>query len=459
MIRFTLLVFVSFSLSWLHAVAASARSQPNIVIILVDDFGYECVGANGSTSYRTPVMDKLAATGVRFEHCYAQPVCTPTRVQLMTGIYNVRNYTSFAEMDPQCVTFANFFQRAVYATCITGKWQLGTDVKLPQKFGFDENCLWNHTRGLGRYTNPSLDINGVARDFTNKEYGPDIVSDYALDFIDRKKDGPFFLYYTMMLTHAPFQATPDSPDYGQRQLGAAAGLANVRPDGIVQHFADMITYADKLIGKLVAKLDQHGLRENTLILIVGDNGTQRGTVSLMGDRKVPGGKGLTTSTGMHVPLIASWPGHAAVGRVSRDLVDTTDFLPTICEAAGVPVPAELKIDGRSFLPQVRGEKGQPREWYYSWCGDQKLRLITAEFAATHDFKLSRTGDFYDLRVDLEEKQPVKVAALKGEAAIAAKLLQGVLDHYKDARPAALAMPFTGPKVRGKQKAKQKSGDL
>ena len=88
-----------------------------------------------------------------------------------------------------------------------------------------------------------------------------------------------------------------------------------------------------------------------------------------------------------------------------------------------------------------------------------MRLITAEFAATHDFKLSRTGDFYDLRVDLEEKQPVKVAALKGEAAIAAKLLQGVLDHYKDARPAALAMPFTGPKVRGKQKAKQKSGDL
>ncbi len=459
MIRFTLLVFVSFSLSWLHAVAASARSQPNIVLILVDDFGYECVGANGSTSYRTPVMDKLAATGVRFEHCYAQPVCTPTRVQLMTGIYNVRNYTSFAEMDPQCVTFANLFQRAGYATCVTGKWQLGTDVKLPQKFGFDENCLWNHTRGLGRYTNPSLDINGVARDFTNKEYGPDIVSDYALDFIDRKKDRPFFLYYTMMLTHAPFQATPDSPDYGQRQLGAAAGLANVRPDGIVQHFADMVTYADKLIGKIVAKLDQHGLRENTLILIVGDNGTQRGTFSLMGDRNVPGGKGLTTSTGMHVPLIASWPGHAAVGRVSRDLVDTTDFLPTICEAAGVPVPAELKIDGRSFLPQMRGEKGRPREWYYSWCGDQKLRLITAEFAATHDFKLSRTGDFYDLRVDREEKQPVKVAALKGEAAVAAKLLQGVLDQYKDARPAALAMPFTGPKVRGKQKAKQKSDDL
>jgi len=433
---------------------AAVPAKPNIIVLLIDDMGYECIGANGCTSYKTPVIDSLAARGVRFEHCYAQPVCTPTRVQMMTGIYNVRNYTSFGEMDPNCVTFGNILQKAGYVTCIAGKWQLGSDLELPKKFGFDEYCLWQHTRTpplktAGRYANPGLEINGVVKDFTNNEYGPDIVSDYALDFIRRKKDQPFFLYYTMMLTHGPYDATPDSADYGKAAPGARKAT---RPDGTNQHFSDMVEYTDKLTGKLVAKLDELGIRDNTLIIILGDNGTARGTLTMMGDRKVYGGKGQHTATAMNVPLIVSWPDKAAAGSVSRDLVDTTDFLPTVCEAAGVPVPAELNIDGRSFLPQVRGEKGNPRSWYYSWCGDQRLRLIVAEFAATHDFKLSRTGDFFDLRTDLDEQHPLKAATLTGEAAAAAELLQGVLDRYKDARPSALAMPFTGPKVRGKKNA-------
>lgn len=211
-----------------RAAAPAAPAKPNVVVILVDDFGYECVGANGGTSYRTPVMDRLAATGVRFDSCYAQAVCTPTRVQLMTGLYNVRNYTDFGSMDPRSVTFANLLQRDGYATCIAGKWQLGAKPDLPSKFGFDEYCLWQHTRAEkqapGRYMNPGLEINGVARNWQNKEYGPDIVSDYALDFIQRKKDQPFLLYYTMMLTHSPYDATPDSADYGEKQLGPGPAL-------------------------------------------------------------------------------------------------------------------------------------------------------------------------------------------------------------------------------------------
>ncbi len=440
--RILVLLLSSFCI---HNSTFAVEQRPNIIVLLIDDMGYECIGANGCTSYQTPVIDKLAATGVRFEHCYAQPVCTPTRVQLMTGIYNVRNYTDFAEMDPKCATFANLLKPAGYATCISGKWQLGKDVNLPKHFGFDENCLWHHTRSAGRYMNPGFDSNGVAKDFTNREYGPDIVSDYALDFIQRKKDAPFFLYYTMMLTHAPFQPTPDSPGYGKR----GGGKAPARADGVNQEMADMVAYTDKLTGKLIAKLDELGIRDNTLLIILGDNGTQRGTITMMGDRKFIGGKGLPTDAGMHVPLIVNWPGKAASGRVTQDLVDSTDFLPTVCEAAGVAVPAELKIDGRSFLPQVRGERGQPRDWYYSWQGALKEQGITAEFAATQAFKLSRTGDFYDLRCDIEEKQPLKVADLKDAAAIAAaKLLQAPLDHYKDARPAELAMPFLGPKKRG-----------
>jgi arylsulfatase A len=429
--------------------ATAAPGKPNVILILADDLGYECIGANGGTSYQTPVLDRLAATGMRFDHCYVQPLCTPTRVQLMTGIYNVRNYLNFGHMDPQAATFGNLFQKAGYATCITGKWQLGKEPALPQKFGFAEHCLWQHTRRPERYRNPGLEINGEEKDWNSDEYGPDLVNDYALDFITRKKAEPFFLYYPMMLTHSPYDPTPDSPDYGAKGKNKKSFK---QKGGIDPHFADMVAYMDKLIGKLVARLDELGLRENTLLLFVGDNGTGQGTRSMMGDRLVIGGKGSMTTTGMHVPLIANWPGKVSAGKVTRDLVDSTDFLPTIAEAAGVPF-GELKVDGHSFWSQLRGEKGQPREWYYSWYGPREE--FVGEFAATQDFKLYRSGEFFDLRSDLAEKQPRKVAQLDGDAAAAAKLLQGALDRFTDARPAALAKPSAKP---GKAGAKARADE-
>src|SRR6188474_1695777 len=179
---------IVFAASW---VAAETSRKSNFILIMADDLGYECIGANGSTSYKTPVLDKLAATGMRFEHCNVQPLCTPTRVQLMTGIYNVRNYLTFGHMDPNCVTFGNILKQAGYTTCITGKWQLGNDPQLPKKFGFDEHCLWQHTRRPPRYANPGLEVNGKEMDYENGEYGPDLVNDYALDFIGKNKEKPF----------------------------------------------------------------------------------------------------------------------------------------------------------------------------------------------------------------------------------------------------------------------------
>jgi arylsulfatase A len=411
----------------------AAERPPNIVLILADDLGYECVGANGGTSYRTPVLDKLAATGMRFEHCYVQPLCTPTRVQLMTGLSNVRNYIHFGLMDPKATTFANLLKKAGYTTGITGKWQLGHDLDLPKRFGFDEYCLWQHTRRPPRYANPGLEINGQEKDYTDGEYGPDLVNAHALDFVQRHKDQTFFLYYTMLLTHDPYQPTPDSKDWDPKARGEQV---NRKPE----HFADMVAYMDKLIGKLLTRLDDLGLRDNTLVLFLGDNGTGAGVRSKMGDRVVVGGKGKTTITGMHVPLIAHWPGKVAAGKVCADLVDSTDFLPSLCEAAGVPVPAELKIDGRSFWPQLRGEKGNPRRWIYSWYSRDGGEAEARDFAFDQRYKLYRTGAFYDLVKDPDEKQPLMVSALEGEATATAKLLQGALDQYKDARPAHLKKP-------------------
>jgi arylsulfatase A len=415
--------------------AASRAAKPNIILILADDLGYETIGANGGTSYRTPQLDKLAATGVRFTHCFVQPLCTPTRVQIMTGRYNIRNYINFGNMDPQSVTFANLLKQADYATCIVGKWQLGRDADLPKRFGFDEYCLWQHTRRPPRYANPGLEINGVEKDFANGEYGPDLVNDYALDFITRKKDSPFFLYYPMMLTHAPYQPTPDSPDWDAKAQGEQVNAK-------AEHFGDMVAYMDKLVGKLVAKLDTLGIRDNTLLLFVGDNGTGRGTRSMMGDRLIIGGKGTTTDAGMHVPLIVSWPGKFTDGRVCADLVDSTDFLPTILDAAGAGTPSSPQLDGRTFLPQILGAEGQPRDWVYSWYSPrQSADMTVREFAFNHRFKLYRTGEFFDLRKDAEEKQPLMVASLEGEAAAAAGLLQGALDRFNDTRPSELDRVF------------------
>jgi arylsulfatase A len=344
----------------------------------------------------------------------------------MTGIYNIRNYTNFGTMDPKCVTFGNILKQAGYATCITGKWQLGHDVELPKKFGFDEHCLWQHTRRPPRYANAGLEINGVEKDYSNGEYGPDLVNDYAIDFVTQKKDTPFFLYYPMMLTHGPYQATPDSPTWDPKQKGENAGQSP-------KHFGDMVTYMDK----------------NTLVVFVGDNGTGKGTKSMMGDKTVVGGKGSMTNSGTHVPLIANCPGKVASGKVCADLVDSVDFLPTLCEAAGASLPGDLKIDGRSFWPQLRGEKGTPRDWRYSWYAPRDA--FEGEFAATRDFKLYRDGRFYDLRADLEEQAPLKVAALEGETAAAAKTLQSALDQFADARPKGMEKPLA---TAGKGKKKK-----
>ena len=412
---------------------ADTPKKPNVILILADDLGYECITANGGQSYQTPHLDRLAANGVRFEHCHVQPLCTPTRAQLMTGRYNVRNYLNFGTLVRTETTFGNVMKKAGYATGICGKWQLGREVDSPQHFGFAESYLWQHTRRPPRYANPGLEHNGKELNFTNGEYGPNLVNDFALDFVSRHKDKPFFLYYPMMLTHDPYQPTPDSPDWNPKAKGEA-GNRNVK------HFADMVAYMDKLVGRLDAKLGELGIRDNTLVLFVGDNGTGRGVTSRFRDAESKGGKSTTKASGTHVPLIASWPGMMKQERVNSDLISGVDFLPTMCEAAGATLPTNT--DGVSFLPQVRGEKGTPREWLYCWYSPrQQFDLTVSEFAFDRNYKLYRTGQFFDLTTDPNEAKPLKVADLTGSASIAVKKLQAALDQYKDARPAQLDQQF------------------
>jgi arylsulfatase A len=417
-------------LAFYSAVGVSADSKaPNVILIMADDFGYECVTANGGESYSTPNLDRLAASGIRFEQCHVQPLCTPTRVQLMTGIYNVRNYLNFGTLMRSETTFANHLKKAGYATGICGKWQLGREPDAPQHFGFDESFLWQHTRRPPRYANPGLEHNGVEKEFPEGSYGPTLVNDFALDFVTRHKERPFLLYYPMMLTHNPFQPTPDSPNWD-----ATAKGENVNESK--KHFADMVAYMDKMVGRLDAKLSELGIRENTLVMFIGDNGTNSGITSRWQGKDYQGGKGTTTQRGYHVPFIASWPAVIKTGRVSTDLISAADFLPTICEAANVSIPSS--IDGVSFLPQLQGERGSPREWLYSWYSPrQKLDLKVREFAFDHHFKLYRDGQFFDLRSDPFEKSAVIASNLNDQQKAAQAKLQGVLKKFEQARPVAL----------------------
>jgi arylsulfatase A-like enzyme len=400
--------------------------KPNIVLIMADDLGCECLDCYGGTSYKTPFLDELAKTGIRFEHCYSQPLCTPSRVKIMTGQYNFRNYTEFGILDPGQRTFGHIMQNRVYATCVAGKWQLYGSVNqrreirgtgsLPGQAGFDEYCLWQIEKKGSRYADPMIEQNGEYRQDLKGRYGPDVFCEYILDFIERHKREPFLVYYPMVLVHRPFVPTPDSEDWKES-----------RDEDDVKYFGDMVAYMDKIVGRIVRKLDELGLRKNTLVLFTSDNGTHESISSKMRSRVIQGGKGGTTDAGTHVPLITNWKGVVPEGKLCSDLIDFSDFLPTLAEVAGASLSENVSIDGRSFLPQLLGEEGNPRDWIFCHYDPQWGKRKQKRFARDKRWKLYHNGELFDVQVDPLEENPVKSDWGGREAGEARQRLQAVLD--------------------------------
>ena len=433
---FLLFIVLVFSLSCSPDTnPGTIADQPNIILIMADDLGYETIGVNGGSSYQTPNLDQLAANGMRFEHCYAQPLCTPTRVQLMTGIYNVRNYVRFGLLEESQTTFGHLFQKAGYATCIVGKWQLGKDPASPQHAGFDTHCLWQVGGGRmdstgrdTRFSKPVLEIDGKLRTYENTDYGPDIVSQFGLDFIEKSHENgkSFLLYYPMILTHCPFSPTPASPEWN------SGDSTTMSYKGQAHYFEDMVAYMDHLAGKIVSKLEELGIQNNTLVIFTGDNGTDVPVVSMMNGRKIAGAKSKSTDAGTRVPLIVCWPGVIQANSVNSDLIDFSDFLPTICESARINTDS-LDLDGRSFLAQLQGEKGMPREWIYSWYSRSGESDKARVFARTHRYKLYDTGEFYEIPADFDEQHPLEISTLDEQSLAVYSQLNEVLEHYGERR--------------------------
>jgi len=328
----------------------------NVILVMADDSAADNYGCYGSTFFTTPRLDALARSGAKFNHCYAEPVCTPSRVKIMTGRDGIRNYVTFGTLDKSEITFGTMMKKAGYATAIAGKWQLhgGPRGSLAPDCGFDTYCLWNYPgTKRPRYWKPSIMRDGKLLETTQKDYGPDLFTDFLIEFIGNNKDRPFFAYYPMVLVHSPFPRTPDSkPARGKKGVK----LAN---------FRDMTLYADKCVGRIVDALEKHGLRENTVIIYTTDNGTGRGLTYPYRGEKRRGEKAWATDGGTHVPMIVNCPGTVRAGVVSDDLVDFSDVMPTLAAITGAELPA-VKLDGRSFWPQCRGERGNPREWIFQY---------------------------------------------------------------------------------------------
>lgn len=359
--------------------AAAAPAKPNIIFILADDLGVGNMSCYGADRYRTPHIDQLAAGGIRFTHGYTAPLCGPSRALILTGRYAFRtgatNQDATGRMKPEVETMTpKHLKAAGYVSSMIGKW--GQLPLGPAEFGFDDHLRF---RGSGVYWSDSQAkpekywVNGEERTLREKEYLPDLMHDHLVKFLTRHREQPFYIYYSLSHVHGELQPTPDSA---------------AKPKDLM---ADNIAYMDKLVGKLVAELDRLRLREKTLLIFMGDNGTgkawaDQGTI---GGRQLSGSKGTMLEGGAHVPLIANWPGVTPAGRVSHDLVDSTDFVPTFAELAGVKLKPTNVIDGRSFAPQLRGEPGRARQWIF-------IELARNWYAREANWKLTEKGELFDM---------------------------------------------------------------
>ncbi|WDE97349.1 sulfatase-like hydrolase/transferase [Lentisphaera profundi] len=433
----------------------AAKDKPNIVLIMADDMGYECISSNGSEDYKTPAIDKLAAEGMRFEQCFANPICTPSRVKIMTGLYNKRNFTKFGVLDRSQTTFAHQLKKAGYVTAIAGKWQLGKEKDAPQHFGFDQACLWQHFRPKAkkgttfdsRFPNPQLEINGEVVDYKNGEYGPDVCADFICDFMETNKEKPFFVYYPMILTHCPFDATPDSLTWDPKSPGSKTykGPGDDKQKKI--HFRDMVQYADKIVGKIIAKLDDLDLRENTLVIFTGDNGTDAPIKTQWQGQEVIGKKGQLVNAGTRVPFIVNWPGKIAPAVQKTELVEFSDIMPTLCEIADAPLPDNYPGDGLSLWPTLLAkgtrDKKQIYIWYYK--GSFWARNIS------HGVLLGKSGTTYQKFPSHFETKELQFASSSERDQATFTNLKQVIDEM--AKQKSL---FGRPKAKIKKAKKKKS---
>lgn len=423
--------------TWCRAaepVSSSSASRPNIIFVLADDLGLDGVSCYGADTHKTPNIDALASSGTRFTTCYAAPLCGPSRCLLMSGRYAFRTggitNQSWRPNGPGAKSadeypVARILKEAGYATGQAGKWrQVG---EFPNDWGFDES-LTDNTAG-GWYWKTNYIKNGKEITLPDGSYGPDVIQNFTFDFIQRHKDKPFFFYYAMHLVHKPTVRTPDSSEATK---------------DVNKLYDDNIRYMDKQVGLLVAELEKLGIRQNTLILFSGDNGTAAGYPSPVHGRMINGWKASMLEGGSRVPFIASWPGVTPAGKVLDDIVSFADPLVTFAELVGAKLPENVKYDGHSIAPQLRGQPGTQRPWAY-------VQLGARWFVREPGFKMNEQGELFDMSDAPFVEKPVAPGADTEQSKAARERLSAAL---KDLNPAGGKVDQPNRKQQRKAKAAQ-----
>lgn len=438
-IRLFLLLVVS--LGSLVAQTPPAATRPNIVFILADDLGWSDLASYGSTFHETPHLDRLATQGMRFTQAYAASnVCSPTRASILTGRYPARvgitdwlpgrksrpedrllppalpDHLALAE-----VTLAETLRAAGYRTASVGKWHLGEKPEhYPEHQGFDLNF-----GGSGKGHPPSYFSPHRLPNFPDGPAGEhldDRLTREAGDFMQRTaaEGRPFLLYLTHYSPHTPLQAKPELIAKYQAKLAAqppaGPAIAQHPQDGSVRAVQSHVTYAamietlDTSIGRLVAQLDELGLRENTIIVFTSDNGglsTMEGSPT--SNLPLRAGKGWAYEGGVRVPLLVAWPARIPAGRLSDEVVTSPDFFPTLLDLAGIPAQAAAHVDGRSFAPalapQPVSSAARPIYWHYPHYSNQRGKphgaVRAGRWKLIEWFEDGRT-ELFDLAADLAE---------------------------------------------------------
>lgn len=381
-------IFILFSCS-----KKQAETPPNIIIILTDDQGWGDLSFNGNTNIQTPNIDKLAETGVTFDRFYVCAVCSPTRAELLTGRYHVRGgvWSTGAggeRLDLDETTIADIFKDAGYATAAYGKWHNGMQAPYhPNSRGFDD--YYGFCSGhWGNYYNPMLEHNGeivkgdgfIIDDFTQ----------HGLDFMEKNKDKPFFLYLPYNTPHSPMQV-PDKfwDKYKDKELEIFNRDKTKEDIPFTKAALAMCENIDWNVGRISNKVEELGLAENTIIIYLSDNGPN-------GERwndNMKGKKGSTDEGGVRSPLIMKWEGTFKSGEKITQIASGIDLLPTLSDFAGIQLDLEKPLDGISIKPLLLEENPnwEERIIYNSWKGRTSLR--------NQKFRLGAKNQLFDMEND------------------------------------------------------------
>lgn len=345
--------------------------QKSVIFILMDDIGYEVPACNGGQSYETSNIDSMASQGMNYTFCHATPKCSPSRFMLMTGKYNFRNYKTWGNLKDTNKTIGNLFQDNGYRTAVFGKWQLGGGNTSITKFGFESRCVtlpFPQMEDSPRYKNPVLyDENGyVPLSLRQDKYADDIFTDSIINFAARNKNNPFFIYYPMSLCHQPYSPTPDD-----------TAFASWSPQSRVNdtsYFRSMVKYMDKKVGQILQFVKDS--LQNTIVILVGDNGTGHEIYSQWNGVTVEGGKSYTTEYGTHVPMVVYGNGTG----IDTSLIDFTDYELMLANIIGVTVPQSYgATDGKEI---------GTRDYIYCYYRPSQTEVLK-EWSQNRTFKVYR----------------------------------------------------------------------